>query len=206
MKKMMSLLMSMFLISPLAFAGVKTGADAPMFNLRGANGQDYNLAQYKGKIVVLEWLNHGCPFVKKHYDAKLKNMQNMQAKYTKNSDVVWFSIISSAEGKQGFSTADGALKDAKTHGAAPTAILLDTTGKVGKLYDAKTTPHMFVIDKAGKVVYQGAIDDKASSDASDIPTSKNYVALALDQLLDKDLAAKPLKFATTQPYGCSVKY
>lgn len=186
---------------------VKTGDAAPNFSAKGADGKTYSLGEFKGKkIVVLEWMNHGCPFVKKHYNPDHRNMQKLQEKYAKNPDVVWFSIVSSAEGKQGFVSAADAQKELKEYGAAPTAVLLDAKGEVGKLFDAKTTPHMFVIGKDGKVVYQGAIDDKPTTETADIDGAKNYVATALDHLLDPELAKTPLAVSTTKPYGCSVKY
>lgn len=191
------------------FAGnaqaVKSGEMAPDFSLSSADGKTYKLADLRGKTVVLEWLNHGCPFVKKHYSKEQMNMQNLQKKYT-GKGVVWLSVISSAPGKQGHSTAEKALQDQKEHGAAPTAILLDKDGKVGKAYDAKTTPHMFVINAEGKIAYQGAIDDKPTADTKDIPSAKNFVAGALDHVLDSKLSAKALAVNTTKPYGCSVKY
>lgn len=186
---------------------VETGKPAPDFSLPSSDGKTYKLSELKGKVVVLEWLNHGCPFVKKHYHEDHKNMQGLQKKYT-GKDIVWLSIISSAEGKQGFSTPSQANKDRKEKGANSTAILLDPTGKVGKMYDAKTTPHMFVIDPKGTLVYQGAIDDTPTASPSDIPTAKNYVAMALDWAISPASAGTNASFSpgSTKPYGCSVKY
>ena len=197
--------MALSLISIPAWA-LKTNELVPNFSAKGADGKNYSLKDLKGKIVVMEWTNHGCPFVKKHYDAEFRNMQNLQAKYTKNPEIVWLSVISSAEGKQGFVSAEEAQKEAKELGASPTAILLDPKGDLGKLFDAKTTPHMFVIGKDGKLVYQGAIDDKASADTADLKNAKNYVVAALDHLMDPKLPKLPLEVSTTKSYGCSVKY
>lgn len=172
---------------------------APDFTLRDSTGRTHSLADYRGKWVVLEWVNPGCPFVRKHYDSK--NMQNLQAKYA-GRGVTWLSICSSAPGKQGYDEPAGWNARLEKEGAGPTALLIDSDGKVGHLYDAKTTPHMFVIDPNGAVVYRGAIDDKKSANASDIPTSRNYVT----DVLDACLAGKPSPVAETAPYGCSVKY
>lgn len=149
--------------------------------------------------MVLEWINHGCPFVVKHYSEG--NMQGLQRDYT-NKDVIWLAICSSADGKQGYFTADEWQKLNADKGGNATAILLDEDGTVGKLYGAKTTPHMYVINAEGKLVYQGAIDDKPSTDTSDIPGAKNYVKAALDEVL----AGQPVTTGQTKPYGCGVKY
>lgn len=180
-------------------AEVSTGAAAPDFTLLDVNGATNKLSDFKGKVVVLEWINHGCPFVVKHY-AK-GNMQGLQADYT-GKGVVWLSICSSAEGKQGYyATSDWKKLNAEKGGKA-TAILLDPEGSVGKLYGAKTTPHMFVINAEGTLVYQGAIDEKPSTEPDDIPGAKNFVASALDEVL----AGQPVTTGQTKPYGCSVKY
>lgn len=175
------------------------GQAAPDFTLVDSNGKTHTLASFKGKHVVLEWLNHGCPYVKKHYSGG--NMQAMQAEFV-GKDVVWLSIISSAEGKQGYSTPEKANKDAADKGAKATAILLDPKGDVGKLYGAKTTPHMFVVNPTGMLVYKGAIDSVKSADADDIAGATNYVREALAA----SMAGKPVTTAETKPYGCSVKY
>jgi hypothetical protein len=149
--------------------------------------------------VVLEWVNYECPFVKKHYGSG--NMQKLQKAYT-GKGVVWFSINSSAAGKQGYfptEKIDGLMRE---RNASPTAYLLDTDGTVGRLYGAKTTPHMFVIDTSGNLVYAGGIDDKPSTDLADIAAAKNHVQAALDETL----AGKPVSVTTSPPYGCSVKY
>lgn len=197
---MKSLIALLVLISSSAFA-LTTGETAPDFTLSGLNPKMKNisLSDFKGKIIVLEWLNHGCPFVRKHYDSG--NMQSLQRKYT-GQNVIWLSIISSAPGKQGYVDDKGALKEKAENKASPTDILLDPEGKVGKLYGAKTTPHMYIIDKAGTLVYQGAIDDRADSDKNSIPSAKNYVASALDELI----LGKKITAHTTKSYGCAVKY
>ncbi|MGA0332448.1 MAG: thioredoxin family protein [Kiritimatiellia bacterium] len=187
------------LISAFALTLSSQAAEAPAFTLTDTNGTEHSLSDFKGKVVVLEWFNHGCPFVKKHYSQG--NMQALQKSYTEKG-VVWLAICSSAEGKQGYDTAEGHNKTAKEKGTNATAILLDTDGTVGKAYGAKTTPHMYVIDAEGQLVYQGAIDDKRSTNPDDIPTSKNYVVAALDQVL----AGQAVEVSSTPPYGCSVKY
>lgn len=186
-------------MTQFARAEVATGAAAPDFTLTDTSGTSHKLSDFKGKTVVLEWVNHGCPFVVKHYSKG--NMQGLQADYT-GKGVVWLSICSSAEGKQGHYTAEGWQKLNAEKGGKATAILLDAEGTVGKLYGAKTTPHMYVINADGTLVYQGAIDDKASTEADDIPGAKNYVAAALDEVL----AGKAVTVGQTKPYGCSVKY
>ena len=175
------------------------GKTAPDFTLQDTNGKTHELSKLRGKFVVLEWFNEGCPFVKKHYTSD--NMQKLQKEYT-SKGVVWYSINSSAANKQGNHTAAEYNKILSDWKAEPTALLLDHDGKVGHLYGAKTTPDMFVIDKTGKLVYAGAIDDTPSVEASDIPKSKNYVRQALDEALQ----GKTVKVATTKSYGCSVKY
>ena len=172
---------------------------APDFKLIDSNRKEHSLNEFKGKVVVLEWVNFDCPFVKKHYNSK--NMQSLQLKYTKK-DIVWLSICSSAEGKHGNSTNDEINDRIRNHNAIMSAYLIDADGKVGKMYGAKTTPHMYVIDKNGKLVYVGAIDDKASTDLEDVKEAKNYVSNALDELL----AGKNVSFQSSTSYGCSVKY
>lgn len=177
----------------------KIGSPAPAFTLVDTNGKSHSLADFKGKTVVLEWLNHDCPYVVKHYGAN--NMQTLQKNYT-SKGVVWLSINSSAEGKQGNFPNDKANALTKEKSASPTAVLIDANGKVGMSYGAKTTPHMYVINPEGVLVYNGAIDDKPTTDKEDIKTAKNYVVAALDEVL----ASKPVSLATSKPYGCSVKY
>lgn len=175
------------------------GAPAPDFQCTDSAGRTRSLSEFKGKTVVLEWTNRQCPFVKKHYD--LCNMQALQKKYA-GQGVVWLSVVSSAPGNQGYVTAPEANEHVKAVGAAPTAVLLDPDGKVGRLYGAQTTPHCFVIDGTGKLVYAGAIDDKNSTNPADIKGAKNYVADALDALK----SGKPVPTASTRAYGCGVKY
>lgn len=188
------------LISLSAFA-LETGTPAPDFTLPGLNPKmkEVKLSDLKGKIVVLEWLNHGCPFVKKHYESG--NMQALQKKYV-GQNVQWFSIVSSAPGKQGHVDEKGALEEKSKHKSSASDILLDPNGTVGKLYGAKTTPHMYIIDKDGTLVYQGAIDDKPDTDKDSVPSAKNYVATALDEIM----AGKKVTQGTTKAYGCAVKY
>lgn len=180
-------------------ANLRTGNAAPEFTLTDTTGASHNLSDFRGKYVVLEWVNHGCPFVVKHYSSG--NMQSLQKEFTEKG-VVWLSICSSAEGKQGNMSIEEWNKTTAEKGAAPTAVLIDADGSVGKLYDARTTPHMFVIDPEGRLIYQGAIDSKRSTDAADIPNSENYVRSAITQAM----AGEPIANPQTQPYGCSVKY
>jgi len=187
-----------FFTSFSAFA-VMTGDPAPAFDLKNSLGKSVKLSGFKNKVVVLEWLNYGCPFVQKHYESG--NMQKIQTDYTKKG-VVWLSVISSAPGKEGYSTPEKAEKDRADKKSAATHVLFDTDGKVGKSYGAQTTPHMYVIGKDGKLLYQGAIDDHASTDVEDIPKSKNYVVAALDEVL----AGKKVTNPSSKAYGCSVKY
>ena len=182
-----------------ASAAVEPGQEAPEFTLTDSKGTSHKLSDFRGKLVVLEWLNHECPFVKKHYSGG--DMQKLQQEYTAKG-VVWLSIISSAPGKQGHRTGPQAEADTADKKAAPTAVLLDPSGEVGKKYDAKTTPEMFVLDKEGKVLYAGAIDSIKSTDSADIAKAENHVRAALDAAL----AGKPVPTPQTKPYGCSVKY
>ena len=182
-----------------AVAAPSVGQPAPEFTLTDSNGQSHNLSDFKGKFVVLEWLNHGCPFVKKHYDGG--NMQGLQKEYT-GKDVVWLSIASSAPGKQGNMSPEETNKTKEEKGAAPTAVLIDEDGTVGKLYDAKVTPELFVINPEGTLIYAGAIDDKKSVDAADVAGARNYVKQALDEAM----AGNPVSTPQTEAYGCGVKY
>lgn len=188
-----------FTLAAPAFAAVTVGQPAPDFSGTDSNGKAHKLSEFKGKIVVLEWTNPGCPFVMKHYDAN--NMQKLQETYT-GKGVVWLSINSSADGKEGNQSAAAANQYMKEKGSKPTARILDPTGEIGKLYDAKTTPHMFVIDKDGVLVYDGAIDSDDSFKPEAIADATNYVSAALDALE----AGKPVEKSATKPYGCSVKY
>lgn len=184
---------------PNPAAAVTVGEKAPAFAAKAADGSDVALSDYAGKTVVLEWFNKDCPFVRKHYDSA--NMQTLQKEYTAK-DVIWLTVNSAAEGKQGYEAAEAALKTVETEGAAPTHVLLDTDGTVGKLFDAKTTPHLFVIDKEGTLVYAGAIDDTPSVKTEDVKTAKNYVRAALDALA----AGEPVAETSSKAYGCAVKY
>jgi peroxiredoxin len=175
------------------------GEPAPAFTLTDTNGRTRSLHALEGSTVVLEWWNYECPFVGKHYGSG--NMQKLQKEWTAKG-VVWLTISSSAPGKQGYVDAAKANAWMKDKGAAPTAVLLDHDGKVGRAYGAKTTPHMFVIDPKGTVVYAGGIDDKPSTDQADIATAKNFVSAALAEVM----AGRPVTMAVSQPYGCSVKY
>jgi len=181
-----------------ALADAKVGKAAPAFTLTDANGKSHTLADFKGKTVVMEWTNADCPFVQKHYSG---NMQKQQAQAT-SSDVVWLTVNSSASGKQGHVDGKGALQVIARTGAKQTAYLLDAPGKVGRDYGAKTTPHMYVIDPAGTLQYAGAIDSIPSADQDDISKATQYVPQALADLK----AGKAVRVATSQPYGCSVKY
>jgi peroxiredoxin len=180
-------------------AAAIVGQPAPAFSLPDTSGGQEALSAFKGKYVVLEWVNFECPFVGKHYGSG--NMQKLQKAYT-GKGVVWLSINSSAAGKQGALDASKANALVKEKGATPTAFLLDSEGTVGQAYGAKTTPHMFIIDPSGKLIYNGAIDDRPSTDKADIATARNYVQAALDEAL----AGKPVTTTSSQPYGCSVKY
>jgi peroxiredoxin len=198
MKKsiLLGLVVSIFALSAHA---AKVGEMAPEFELKNANGKTVKLSDFKGKHVVLEWLNHDCPYVKKHYDSG--NMQELQKKITADG-TVWLSIISSAPGKQGYLQGGEVARITKDKKASPTDVLVDSAGKVGKAYDAKTTPHMYVIDPTGKLVYAGAIDDKPTTDVKDVKGATNYVTAALDALKKNE----PVKTSVTKAYGCSVKY
>ncbi len=180
-------------------ADLKVGEKAPDFTGVDANGQSHTLSSYQGKIVVLEWLNHECPFVQKHYNSG--HMQKLQKTYTAKG-IIWFSIISSAPGKQGYCTPEQARVLTKEKDAAPTAVILDPEGKIGRLYDAKVTPHMFIIDQNGVLVYNGGIDNIRSTNIEDIPKAINYVEQALEEIL----AGQEVSVKTSQPYGCTVKY
>ncbi len=180
-------------------AAAIVGQPAPALTASDADGKSRSLDEFKGKLVVLEWWNPGCPFVGKHYGSG--NMQKLQHDWTAKG-VVWLTVDSSAPGQQGYLTAAEAKATMKERGGAPTAVLLDPQGTTGKAFGAKTTPHMFVIDKTGVVAYAGGIDDKPSTDREDVPTAHNYVASALGELL----AGKAVSVKSTPSYGCSVKY
>jgi peroxiredoxin len=177
----------------------KIGQPAPNFTATDLNGKSRSLSEFKGKYVVLEWHNQGCPFVKKHYESG--NMQKLQKDLT-GKGAVWLSIISSAPGAQGYVTPEQEKAYLAEKQAAPTDVLFDPEGTLGHLYGAKTTPHMFVIDDKGILVYAGAIDDTPSTDAADVATAKNFVRAAYEEAS----AGKPVTTASTAPYGCGVKY
>jgi hypothetical protein len=180
-------------------AAAKVGAPAPEFTAVDSTGKSHKLSDFRGKTVILEWTNDGCPYVKKHYDSG--NMQGLQADTT-GKGVVWLSVISSAPGEQGHVDGKTADKLTTSRGAKPTAVLLDPDGKIGRLYDARTTPHMYVIKPDGTLAYAGAIDDRPTADKADVTGAKNFVRNALDLLA----AGKPVDPAVTRAYGCSVKY
>jgi peroxiredoxin len=182
-----------------SLAEPKVGAPAPTFTAVDSNGKTVNLSDYKGKTIVLEWTNDGCPYVRKHYGSG--NMQALQKKWT-DQGIVWLSVISSPPGEQGFADAARANSLTTDRKAAPTAVLLDPKQQVAKSYGALVTPHMYIIKPDGVLAYAGAIDDKPSTSAADIPKSTNLVAAALDALK----AGKPVPTPSTRAYGCSVKY
>lgn len=188
--------LALFAMSALA---VKVGDSAPDFTGTDSHGQPHKLSDYRGKFVVLEWHNNGCPFTKKHYESG--NMQRLQKEWA-GKGVIWFTVISSAPGEQGYVTADQENDYMQKMHAAPTAALLDPKGEIGHLYGAKTTPDMFIINPQGQLIYAGAIDDKATTDESDINGAKNYVSAALQEAM----AGQAVAVANTRPYGCSVKY
>lgn len=177
----------------------RVGEPAPLFTATDSRGQTESLSQFKGKFVVLEWHNNGCPYTIKHYESG--NMQSLQKEWTAKG-VVWFTVISSAPGTQGYVTASQENDYMARMHASPTAALLDPTGKLGHLYDAKTTPQMIVIDPSGKLIYDGAIDNRATPDQEDIKGADNY----LNDALSAAMAGKPVAVDHTRPYGCSVKY
>ncbi|MFT6070388.1 MAG: thiol-disulfide isomerase/thioredoxin [Bacteriovoracaceae bacterium] len=194
---MKTIIILMALLSSNAWS-LSIGDKAPQINLKG-HPTSFDLSKHKGKFVILEWYNDGCPFVRKHYDSG--NMQALQKKY--GNKVSWVAINSSAPGKQGhlenMSVAKKRFQDEKMKAKT---LIKDVDGKVGMKYEAKTTPHMYIIDPKGTLIYQGAIDSIASADPSDIKKSENYIVSALDSAL----SGKPIKQAKTRPYGCSVKY
>lgn len=192
-------LLAILLLTTFSAWAVRVGETAPEFTGTDSHGQTHHLSDYRGKYVVLEWTNNGCPFTKKHYDSG--NMQALQKEWTAKG-IVWLTILSSHQGAQGYMTA--AEENAyigKMH-AAPTAAILDPSGAIGHDYDAKTTPDMYVIDPSGKLIYAGAIDNKPTTDVSDVKDATNYVSSALKEAM----AGQAVAVAYTRPYGCSVKY
>ena len=188
-----------FLSLTSAAQTARVGDAAPAFTATDSHGKSQSLDQYRGKFVVLEWHNQGCPYTRKHYVSG--NMQSLQKEWT-GKGVVWFTVISSAPGAQGYVTASQENDYLARMHAAPTAALLDPDGKLGRLYNAKTTPDMYVIDPAGKLVYTGAIDNRPTADAEDIKGADNFVSDALSAAM----AGKPVATPYTRSYGCSVKY
>ena len=180
-------------------AEVEVGKPAPTFKEKDQSGKDRQLSDFKGNLVVLEWYNEGCPYVKKHYGSG--NMQKLQKKYT-DKGVKWLSVATSSQGRQGYVDPMTAATHMKTAGMNSSALLLDSDGTMGRTYGAKTTPHMFVINPKGTVIYAGAIDSNNSADPDTIPKATNFVAEALDLAM----SGKPVKVASSKPYGCSVKY
>ena len=196
MKKAIILLLA---VTTWAHAEAEIGKPAPAFTLPSCESKSVSLSDYKGKVVVLEWTNYGCPFVVKHYGSG--NMQKLQADAAAKG-VVWLAICSSAPKQQGHATPADALKACTEKNSAATAYLIDESGTTGRAYGAKRTPEMYVINADGILVYHGAIDDKKSVDPADIATAKNLVAAAIDETL----AGKPVSTPETEAYGCSVKY
>ncbi len=195
----MGLLIAVFAASAGVVSALPPGSIAPEFRGVDSNGVTHSLSEYRGKFVVLEWANKGCPYEQKHYNSG--NMESLQRQWTAKG-VVWLSVLSSAPGQQGYVTPAEENDYLKTMKAAPTAALLDPTGAIGHLYDARTTPHIFVIDPSGKIVYQGAIDDQPTPDPASLKIADNYV----NDALNAAMAGKPVAVAVTKSYGCSVKY
>lgn len=199
MKNLFYCVVALLMIPAFVNAEAIPGKPAPAFEVKDAKGEVHNLSKYKGQWLVLEWFNKDCPYVKKHYGSH--NMQKLQKTYA-DKGVTWLTVISSAKGKQGHQTPEKALNEAKTNQSAAQAILLDETGAMGRAYNAKTTPHMFVINPQGAIVYAGGIDDNDSADPKVIPQSHNYVEAALNSAM----AGQPVKTSSARPYGCAVKY
>ena len=195
-RRLLSLALTVFALP--AFA-VVPGTTAPEFTGTDSNGAQHSLSEYRGKYVVLEWANKGCPYDQKHYLSG--SMEAQQREWTAKG-VIWLSIISSAPGAQGYVTPSEENRYIKTMHVASTAVLLDPTSTIARLYEAKTTPHIFVIDPTGKLIYQGAIDNKPTTDQEDLKGAHNY----LNESLTAAMAGKPVPVASTRPYGCSVKY
>jgi peroxiredoxin len=191
------------IVALLAFTltawALRVGDPAPDFTGMDSQGQTHRLSDYRGKYVVLEWTNNGCPYTKKHYTSG--NMQALQKEWTAKG-VVWFTILSSSPGAQGYMTASDENAYMERVHAAPTAAILDPAGTIGHEYEAKTTPDMYVIDPSGKVIYSGAIDNRPTTDPSDVQGATNYVSAALTE----SMAGQPVATSYTRPYGCSVKY
>lgn len=184
---------------PVSALALKPGDVAPTFRGLDSNGGFQRLAEYRGNFVVLEWTNRDCPYTRKHYESG--NMERLQREWTAKG-VVWLTVISSAPGKQGYATAAVENAYLKKMHASPTAVIFDPSGTIGRMYDAKTTPDMFVIDPQGKLIYEGAIDDRPTPDPASLQGATNYVSEALQEAMK----GEPVKTPVTRPYGCSVKY
>ncbi|MGB0956179.1 MAG: thioredoxin family protein [Panacagrimonas sp.] len=191
--------LALLLFCGLALAKAKVGEPAPSFSVINAQGQTVSLADYSGQRVVLEWTNDGCPFVQKHYNSG--NMQGLQ-QLAAEQDTLWFTVISSAPGKQGHKDGAAAKAMIAAWKASPDAVLLDDSGDVGRAYGAKTTPHMYIIDAEGVLRYAGGIDDIPTANTADIARAENYVRNAMNALA----RGEPVADAITRPYGCSIKY
>jgi peroxiredoxin len=189
----------LFAMATTAGAALKIGEPAPGFTGIDTSGKSHALSDFRGKPVILEWTNHDCPYVLKHYNSG--NMQQQQQAAT-GQGAVWLSIISSAPGKQGHVTPAQADALTAERNAAPSAVILDEKGEIGQLYEAKTTPHMYIIDADGKLAYMGGIDSIASTNPADIGKATQYVPAALAQVM----SGEPVTSSVTRPYGCSVKY
>ena len=194
-----ALSLATFAFASAAFADAVVNTPAPAFSAATADGKTVTLDSLKGKTVVLEWTNHDCPFVKKHYESG--NMQRLQ-KDAAAQGVVWLQVISSAPGKQGYLEGPAATKKNADRGATPASVLIDADGKIGQAYGAQTTPHMYIIDPKGTLVYKGGIDSISTADKADIAKAEDYVGNALKSLA----AGQKIANASTKPYGCSVKY
>ena len=192
-------LITLALVAGSAIAAPRVGEPAPDFTGVDTQGQTHRLADYRGKTVVLEWTKHDCPYVRKHYGAG--NLQEQQREAAAQG-VIWLSVISSAPGQQGYVSPAEADELTRSRKAAPHAVLLDPEGRIGRAYEAKTTPHLYIIDEAGKLVYMGGIDSLATADPADIPRATQYVRVALKERA----AGQPISAPVTRPYGCSVKY
>lgn len=192
-------LIAFVLYTGSAGAAPRVGEPAPDFTGVDTQGKTHRLADYRGKTVVLEWTNHDCPYVRKHYSAG--NMQEQQREAAAQG-VIWLSVISSAPGQQGHVSPAEADELTRARQAAPHAVLLDPEGRIGRAYGAKTTPHLYLIDEAGKLVYMGGIDSITTADPADIPQATQYVRVALKERA----AGQPISAPVTRPYGCSVKY
>ena len=189
----------LFLFAPPVNDDAQIGEAAPAFSLPSTTGDTFNLEDLEGKYVVLEWLNFGCPYVQRHYNSG--NMPELQQEFTEK-DVVWLSIVSSAPGKQGYYESAQMDKQNEKAGGNQTAILLDPEGTVGKMYGARTTPHMYIINPEGTLIYKGGIDDQPRARESETKNANNYVRAALNEAM----SGNEVTVSTSRPYGCSVKY